>query len=404
MATRTLANGPEITWDESVSGSLIGRRRNNHVVVRSVEDLPTVTNGEHVLAENTYYEFNGNVVINSPLRISSGTALGGAHLSQDVIVYTGTAAAIKSTNVGFEIKYCTVIAPNGSLLDLTGGITDEFVAEWVGLYNCLSIGTVTGFRVPTFKNCAAENFADGITFTGTSNKIFVDASPFRNAGENAVAIYFDENCVTRAIDIGGNYFKEFQSGAVAISIHENATIETFGIITRNVFDTITTPLVGFGPASIEWAFSDNVGIRDSRVAAQAYLTNPATTVITTQDEYIPVVGGFTLVPVSERFSLNVNNELVYTGRENKLVTFNASFTINPDNNDRIGFRVGVNGTLLDRSAVVVEQGAGPGSSPRVGSVIALFEVKEGDTVSLYVANLSGDGDIPWLTSTYAVNA
>lgn len=71
-------------------------------------------------------------------------------------------------------------------------------------------------------------------------------------------------------------------------------------------------------------------------------------------------------------------------------------------NDRIAFRAAVNDNPMAKSEVIVEQGQGAGSAPRTGTVNAFLALEPGDTVSLFVANLTDTDDIEWLTANYSV--
>lgn len=302
------------------------RGRTNWRVVRRASDLPRPTNGAHVLAADTYYELDGQVRTSFPVRYSSGSMIGGQQLNRDQLIIMSSEPAVQANGVSFFIENCSIVAPMGPALDLKADDTTEFFGSFVGVYSTPKLGTIDGYRVPTMKGWNLEGFADGFTFTGRSEKIFIDGSPFRNATGTAKAIHFDADFDCAIVDLTGNYFKDFAAGAVGISQDASATIRDFGLLRGTAFDGLVTPVSGFGPASVEWDFRANAGVRDSRVVAEMGMDGNETATVLTQNTWTKIAGT-TATDLVERFSMPQSNRLTYTGRRNVSVVVVAVLTV-----------------------------------------------------------------------------
>lgn len=369
-------------------------------VVRSVDDLPDPVGDQVTLPAGKTVLLAGAINLGSDaLRLSTGTLLRG--FGGDSIQSSNANGVIRATDLGAAVvmREFSVIATGGPAFALQGTIEHQLNLFFMGVFGA-SAGTITGFDVQAVKSCFIKA-ADGFTFAGTTNKIFVDGTPFYDIAEGNAGIRLAANLDASVADLVTNFFK-FDDGTCIEAVDGYSVGE--GKLRGSLIDGTATPLAGLSPADVNWFMRDNTGVRDSRVAAQSFLTEAATTTIATEGVFVPVVGPFELGALAERFEHNGDNELVYTGQAPALVTFNAAFTVDPSNNNRVAFRATKNGTTIAQSQTIVEQGAGPGSSPRAGAVVSIMEVETGDRIGLAVANLAGTANIPWLTATYAVSA
>jgi hypothetical protein len=306
--------------------TLVGDSRFNHVVVHDATELPAPSDGEHLLAENTLYEFNGTVSSPAGLRFQAGSMIRGKNFSgQDNFLYTGSGAALRATAAPYFAAEMGVIAPAGSAMDVSANATTEMFLTLVNFFGCASLGTISGYRVPTIVKCNFENFTTGLTFTGTSDKIFLDSCPFRGAAANAKGITFDADFQTDIIDITGSYFKAFGTSAVGISFNGSATLSSFGLVRGTAF-TIATPLEGFGPESVAWDFTGNSGVRNSRVLGEIRMDANATATTLTQNTWTKIAGT-TASGLLERFTMPQTNRLTYTGRREAEVAFTAALSV-----------------------------------------------------------------------------
>ena len=386
-----------ITGDLDAPGTLGSE---NVLVIRAVDDLPAASNGEHLLPAKTVLVVEDIDLGANALRLSTGTLLRG--LGGITITSSAASGVIRATNLGAAvvIREVSIVATAGPCLALTGTTDHQLNIFFCGFFGA-SIGTVSGFDVQSFKDCFFS-CADGIINTGTNNKIFYSQCPVYGITSGNAAITLAAALDARRVDIVNMFFKHDAAG-IPLKAIAGYTVG-YGRVSATMLDGPTTMLNGLTSADSNWWFRENDLVRNSRVAGQAFLSAAATTTITTQSVFVAVAGTFTLTDLTQRWTLNVNNEMVYSGLDPVTVSLTATFTIDPANNNRLAFRATKNGTTLAQSETIVEQGAGAGASPRPGAVVALIEIVNGDRVALAVANLSSTDDVPWLTCTYAVIA
>jgi hypothetical protein len=370
------------------------------LIVESAADLTSYLSGDEYVLPAGLVVLGGAIDLDDKaLRLSTGTVLRGfAEASVTSSIDGVVRCSALTSNV--IMREFSIIATGGRCVNLSGPIDYQLNVFFVGLIGVgvgTSAGTVSGFDVQSFKDCFI-NAPDGLTFDGTTNKTFVSRSPFYSI--TGSAIRFAETYAATVADISTTFFK-FNTPGVGVEAVAGYTLAD-GLLRASLIDGTAIPLSGLTPADVNWTMTSNTGVRDSRIAAQAYLTTPVTMDVVNQNEYLPVAGTFSLSTIAERFTLNESNELVYTGRTPTLVDLSSSFTIDPANNNRLAFRAAKNGVGLVETVNIVEQGAGPGSSPRVGAVVGLIEIATGDRIGLQAANLTNSADIDWLTATYAV--
>lgn len=83
------------------------------------------------------------------------------------------------------------------------------------------------------------------------------------------------------MDITGNYFKDFEEGVVCFKKHPSATVGFFSLLRENSFEDLEGVSIteGFGPETVGWAFSNNSGVRDSRILGEYQMSGNETVMI-----------------------------------------------------------------------------------------------------------------------------
>lgn len=313
----------------------VSYNREKEVLVKSVEDLPEPVNGEHILLDDVMYQFNGFITTPHTLKLGNNCSLVGRDLGKDGIIYTGFDVAVRADNVPFFAREFVIVSPAAQALDLKADIDKEFYAKLVGIYNTPFLGVIDGYRVPSLKEWNCEDFDEGLVFTGESEKIFIDGSPFRGVGENSTIISFDENFSTTSIDITGNYFKDLEEGAVCVKKHPSATISFFGLLRGNSFEDLEEVSIteGFGPETVGWAFINNSGVRDSRILGEYSMAGNETVTTLTQNTWVKIAG--TTVPgYLERFDATTSNRLIYIAERSTEALMIGSVSIRGESNDQ----------------------------------------------------------------------
>jgi hypothetical protein len=377
--------------------------------IQNAADLPPAeATGRHELDANTAYWFDGFVTSPAPIALGDTTPLLGNHGGVSGFIYTGgTGAAIRGTDVPFFARDVSVSAPGATMFDLAADATTEVLVEScsfadpAGFGNIADLGTIDGFRVPSFKGCNFEDFDAGLTFTGTADKIFFSECPFRAVTASGVA------CVTLGtgadvdiVDITGCYGKDFQSDTEFV--HTEAGGEPTDVlqIRGTTFDGSVTKANILTGALDETSVGVSVGnswpLSDSKPGASYANTAMSTVTINAQDpgdgsEAVKIdTPTEAFPPVTDRFTHTSPNRATYIGRRD--FKANAAATVSVSgSNTTVALYLARNGTLLDRSKVDITTASA--GQPRNVTIVARAELEPDDYLELYLANEGGTGDI-----------
>lgn len=380
------------------------------VYVTSRDDLPAATNGSHTL-ENKVYLFNGFVTSPYALDISNSPVLAGRHASTDGFIHTGGQTAIIGSGGGYFQTKLYVHAPGGTLYDISGDqstemlVTDSAFSDAAGIANLANLGVVTGFRVPTWKNCNFEDFNAGLVFDGTPDKIFIAQTPFRNISASGVDILTLAGTSDVAlVDFTDNYIKDVQADTRVWHIEAGAEPSEVFQYRGTLHDTsfsrgnaITGP--NASPSVEPFWVSESHPVRDSSVTGELFLTADKTVTINAIDDWYEVNGTTQLGNEAERTQQLNDGTIEYLGEKdvNVQVTVSTSFT--GANGDIYEIAISKNGTVEPASTMEVE--AGGQNAPVNPSTSAIEDLQTGDTISLQVRNREGTSDAEF--RAYVIN-
>jgi len=408
---------------QTASGlSDLGKNVNNLVeignkkVINRESDLPDVNqSGEHALKDNTLYRIEGFVTVTNPIRLGNSTPIVGGHGSLDGIIHTGQQDAIRGTNSGLFLKDMYLHAPGGTIFNISGDISTEILCESIsisdaaGLGNIASLGTIDGFRVPSFKGCNFENFADGLTFTGTTDKIFFSECPFREvSASNVRIIELDSNLDVDIIDLTDNYVKGVQNDTEVIYIDPGATISDQLQYRGTVHDgSVNTDniLTGDGDKNAEpyWV-TDSYPLSNSQIYGGYDIDSSGTITINSQasddtDEAAYEVIDLTTTSTGlARFTHQSPNQITYTGSRSRALEINVGVSAETGNTEVLAVAVFQNNGIMPGSprkfTVQSLQFSGGTAIAGTGTATVVIEqVDPGDTFSAAIANLGSTTDI-----------
>lgn len=387
MSTRELTVLGDMSRRLETGQVIIEPKRYGYLFVASADDLPDAVEGEHILPADTLVEISGTVDLGAnALRISAGTIIIGRHLSNDIL-QSSADGVVRADNVDSNVilREFNILATGGRALDLTGSIDYQLNIFYVGLLG-VSAGTITGFDVQAVKSCFVSA-ASGVTLDGTTNKIFIDGTPFFEI--SGAAITLAATLVCSVADIRVSFFK-FDSPGVGIRAESGYTVER-GIYTGNLIDGTAVPLDGLSPADVNWKMNDNTGVRDSRVAGQLSLDAPATTTISAVDTPTKVDGATSMAALTERLDgSTVDNRLQYTAVGPTLVNVQLSVNIEGGNNIDGTIMVAKNGTVIEESRLNFRLSTG--ADERNASTATIVEMETDDYIEAWIENRSGDSD------------
>ena len=374
------------TWEQMASQLDI-----QATIIRSIDDLtPLLIGDEYVLPTGLVIFLGSLDLANKALRISEGTVLRGFAQTTIVSTIDGVirASGLTSPVIMREIN---IIADGGRCIDLSGPVTQQLNMFFCGFFGT-SAGTISGFDVQSIKQCFVSA-ADGLTHTGTTNKLFISQSPFYNVTGSAITLGAELNA--SVADIDTSFFK-FGSPGIAIKAETGYTVG-FGNIRGSLIDGTAVPLDGLSPSDVNWRMTNNSGIRDSRVVGGYFLDTAAETTIATVNTPVKVAGTTAALSLNERIVASTSNRLTYTGAEPSVVLATWNALVDTGNNVLLTFYVYKNGTKIDETASSVR--AGSGSDERLAYLSAIVNVETNDYIELWVENNTNTTNVTCNTLT-----
>lgn len=400
----------EFASDGTLSAPVSVSSINNIEYVDEASDLPDADGGERQLVDNTAYYFTGFVDDPASLRLGNTTPIIGAHGGISGYIHTGGGDAIVGTDKGVFMRNVYIHAPGGTIFNVSGDTTTEVLIEMsafsdaAGIGEIASLGTFDGFRVPSFKGCNFEDFQDGLTFTGQSDKVFFSESPLRGVSQSNVTIlHFDANCDTDIVDITDCYVKGVQSDTVVIDVDPSATIAGIFQYRGTTHDsTVTKSNILTGAAGVEavgYRVDGSHPLSDSGQVGEISLDSSTTVTISSADTYTVLDDGATsLGDDTERFSQQSNGVLQYDGKKD----INAHITgyVSLDTTgDTVAVAVSKNGTVETTSEMEV---TGSNAAQSFVSTNGTVGLATGDTVEVQIKNTDTNTDLP--VSALTINA
>lgn len=376
--------------------------------IQNAADLPPAeATGAHELVDNTAYWFDDVVTSDAPIQLGDNTPLLGNHAGVSGFVYTGgTGAALRGTDATVFMRDLLVSAPGASVYDVSGTTADEFLVESctfadVGAGALASLGTIDGFRVPTFVVSNFEDYAEGVTFTGDPDKIFIGQSPFRDpAATGTTAITLAAGLNVALVDIAGSYGKGFDATDEFVRTEAGGEPSEVLQLRGTTFDESVTKANILTGALDESSIGVSVRacwpLADSQPGVAYTNTDTTTVTITNQDpgdgtEAVKIdTPTEVFPPVTDRFTHTSPNRATYNGRRNFTEKVSATVSVS-GSNTTVALYAAKNGNVLGRSKVAITTASA--GQPRVVSITSRVEFEPGDYVELYLANEGGTGDI-----------
>lgn len=293
--SRQLEHWDDSTWQAGGGGASVSR--DNYILVKQKSDLPTPSGGIITLTADA--ELNGTVDIGTDKINTNGWKLFGLNKHDDILVYTGTEAAINVTNNDIELYGFTVNANNGSVLAIDNSTSYNTRIFDVYMEDCNSLGTIKGGYDVRLTNVFAKFFNDGLTLDGIMIHLFIGGlSHFdseRYSGTGSVDILTFDSTFNSAdtLHIITNHFHTRNTGD---NIFNKVSGASFG--KANVIGNAFTLFAGSNSFSnidpntdSEWIVKSNSGIDDYNSFGSMFMEdNTTVTTITTQNTWYKVAG------------------------------------------------------------------------------------------------------------------
>lgn len=396
---------------DDVLGSLDIAGIHNIEYVTKASDLPYPAGGTHTLDSSTVYYVAGFVTITDPIELGSLSPIVGSHGGTDGLIYTGGGTMLQGTDAEFFARDLLFSAPGGTLFDIGANQSTEMLVEScsfadpAAMGNMTSLGTVDGYRVPTWKGCNFEDFDGGLTFDGSPDKIAFFDSPFRSVDASGVTILtFAGTLDTDIVQIKGCYVKSVQSDTVVVDVESGALpSETFQYLDTTHDTTVTKSNILTGVVGVETVGSrvtSSFPLKDSDVGASLDYDGAGATTVTGSGAGATQVTASSSTTNAERFTQQSDGILEYLGRKDSSVLIVANATVSGSNTE---FVVGMAKNGLPAAGRTEVTGFTPNSSsPETVSTVGKFDLTNGDTVSLALENTGGSTDLD--VEAYSITA
>jgi hypothetical protein len=370
-------------------------------IITQQSDLPGPTNGTHTLADNTAYIFSGFVDSPYGLELGNASVLMGRHGGIDGFIHTGGNTALTGTDAGFFARDMTFMAPGGTMFNLSADQTTEMLVESVsfsdaaGIGQISSLGDITGYRVPSFKGCNFEDFADGLTFHGDADKVFISNSPFRTVTASGVdMLTLAGGSSIQIVDFSNNYVKDVQSDTVVWKVESGGEPSEVFQYRGNTHDTsITISNILTGPNADKdkepFFISESYPLGNTAIIGETHNDSGGTVTISTQDTFTPINIPST-ADTTLRFSQVADGKLQYEGSKQVIAEANLTASFYGANGDIYTFGVAFNGNIEPQHVGTVA-GGGPNKNKTVVAR-GVFPLTHNDTVSIEVKNESNTSD------------
>lgn len=359
------------------------------IVIQSVSDLSSYLTGDEYILPTGLVILNGTIDLGAnAIRVSTGTVLRG--FASATLLSTNTSGVVRATNIGSAVilREFNVVCNTGPCFVLIGTISHQLNMFFVGSFG-LKAGTITGFDVQSVKQCFTSA-ANGFTFDGTTNKVFVSQSPFYGITGSAVTLA--SSLVASVADIVTSFFK-FDSPGVGITAESGYTVGE-GIIRGSLIDGSAVPLSGLSPSDLNWKMTTNSGISDSRIVGGFFLNTSQETVISAANTPVKVSGLTTGISLNQRFTSS-NNRLTFTGKTPTVALVNANFAVASGNNTNLTFYVAKNGSIISESTTPIR--VSTGGDERFGASSCLTSLVENDYIEIWVENNDNTANLTCLS-------
>ena len=300
--------------------SVFNTKRNNEVLIKSVNDLPAIIDSSKVYFIDGFIDM-GATEITVP---AGGMYLSGHGYGISGLYTTENNHTMFKTGIGtyagdFVVYGCEFYSTGTSSkifdLDNDGNFsTIELNACNLGTFSATttSLGNISNYRQVRVGDFAAINFADGFTFNGTLGGLRINDSILL---ANVAGSTFLKEGVGLSVtaDISSNMNGLSMDATSTWCDFSEASIASGAVLSLDGFRTsATNPIPNISHNSTKALFRGCIGIENTFVGASWSLSGTVETTITTADTLTKLDGTF--VPsLDAQFSSPVSNRLQYDG-------------------------------------------------------------------------------------------
>ena len=401
--------------DGALKWKPIGYAAKKVIFVSEPADFGAITNNRVTPDSDFLYMIDGTVDMGSvSIEVSDGgLSLAGLNGGRDVMVLTSSAdnytmfvspSGGYSGDIVIESMSLTTNGTSSQVFDLDNdGNSNAIDITGVNFTDCTSLGHLTDYRQLLLNNVGFIFIDDGLTFNGDWSGLAVVTSivigfPAATLFKEGTSLAFDGSVRS---DIN---FNSVNSASILFDFQESNITSKGGFSLNNVRTTATDAVPNFQSSSVYARFRNCIGIKNTYVGGQWYISSASVTTINTIS--VPEkIAGTTTYNDMQWFSQTTNNAFVYDGDQTIDVEIKGNLSFTGTNGDVINIYV----RLWDDSAssyVDLSETAGStlNASGRAEGVSfnAIGTMDNSDRIELWVENDSGARDVTALVNGYVI--
>lgn len=361
-------------------------------------DFPEPVAGKIPLVSGTVYNIVGNVTISNQLEppTDGNVTLTSSGPFLSSLTYTGAGAMFENSalnNGRIEIWRIFLLAPNGSVSNISGSSSGFVLLAFMGIATTLDLGAITGTACTIFFS-NFQDFAQGFTFNALAGLTF-SQNFVQNARNTAGLKMVEITGAHQEIQFNGNFLETSGANETILDINSESTT-TGASVVGGSFNIAAGGQVfeptGKDKTDPNWKFSGNTGVADSAVTGGSYIDVPkiiAVTALNTWTRIDDVSSGVASTWTEndvERFTFDdTTGEFTYTGLQDRAVEVIATATIlkNGGGADLISIGIALNGVVNPQSEAESQN-----STATVVTSVARFNISNGDKISVWTRNRS----------------
>lgn len=333
------------SW-ESLSSSRLNR--DNFVLVKSQADFPEPSGRNITLDENTYYEINGIVSLDTPIKLN-GAYISGLDASEDVLlkssgnVFEGTGGSIRNIT----------ISGGGNAFSITSG-TSLLVQNTIisGMGN---VGSVSDVGFVFFSNVQYLSNSNGIVYTNITN-LLLNNQAWQSSNSGTFETFVGNFGLVQK----GSGFSTANGTSTAIDVSADPVVGV-GVISGTVFSGSSNSKINrYTTAQNNLNFTKDwyvqaPGIKDEYddiAAGNIFDDGDRETgyriLSVAVDTPFKLTGGAATSNLL-RFSSDANNKLIYNGKEARAFSISASLSVRGEDStgEFYSFFIRKNGDNID---------------------------------------------------------
>jgi len=355
------------------------------VLVGSKSDFPAPSVGVITLAADTEYFLTGDVSVGTDrLAVANDSNIRAQSSGLATLTYTGTGTMLTGVGISSKISQIRIDCPNGTLLNMDGSGTGIFQMLNMTIGVADKLGTLTDLAgTQLFSILFGNIVTDGLLFTGSHGAFL---------GSNLLVTL----AAGKLLDLGAATFDAFSfttsfptvaAGATMVSgaaASANINAGGFGTIENVVMKGAGAALAGITIDDVQWQFSLNNAIADTKPDALLSFNTPTTTTIAAVNTPILIAGTWTDEGKSQ-FTVTAGGRATYNGVKDLRVPISIGTSIEAasGSNKDITIYLALNGSVIANSGSPNRVSS---NDPKNTSVMWQLTLSKDDFVEVFIEN------------------